>query len=29
MMGPEAVPPMRKVAWITDQFGLTWQLVWS
>ena len=25
MMGPEAVGDIRKCAWITDKFGITWQ----
>ncbi|MGN4125639.1 VOC family protein [Lysinibacillus sphaericus] len=29
MMGPEAVMQFRKVAWVTDQFGVTWQPVWQ
>lgn len=29
MMGPEPVLNLRKVAWVTDKFGLTWQLVWA
>lgn len=29
MMGPMAVGQLRKVAWITDRFGVTWQLVWA
>lgn len=29
MMGPEKVMDLRKVAWVTDMFGLTWQLVWE
>jgi predicted 3-demethylubiquinone-9 3-methyltransferase (glyoxalase superfamily) len=29
MMGPEAVGPMRKVAWVTDKFNVTWQIVWA
>ncbi len=29
MMGPEAVLALRKVAWVTDRFGITWQLVWA
>ncbi|MFS7404354.1 VOC family protein [Carnobacterium maltaromaticum] len=29
MMGPEAVNHLRKVAWVTDSFGITWQLIWE
>lgn len=29
MMGPEAVGELRAVSWVTDQFGVTWQLVWK
>lgn len=27
MMGPEAVGNFKKVAWVTDKFGVTWQPV--
>ena len=29
MMGPEPVLQFRKVAWVTDKFGVTWQPVWA
>lgn len=29
MMGPEAVELLRKVAWVTDKYGVTWQLVFE
>lgn len=29
MMGPEAVMNLRKAAWVTDRFGVTWQPVWA
>ena len=29
MMGPEPVLEFRKVAWITDKYNVTWQLVWK
>ena len=29
MMGPEAVGELRAVSLVTDQFGVTWQLVWK
>jgi len=29
MMDPEPVMDMRKAAWLTDKFGVTWQLVWE
>lgn len=29
MMGPEAVGQLRKCAWLTDRFGITWQPVWA
>ena len=29
MMGPEPYGKMALVAWVTDRFGLTWQLAWE
>ena len=29
MMGPEPIFELRKVAWVSDKFGVTWQLVWE
>ncbi|MDR2008353.1 MAG: VOC family protein [Alphaproteobacteria bacterium] len=29
MMGPEAVGPLRKCAWVVDKFGVVWQPIWE
>ncbi|GAB6108164.1 VOC family protein [Fusibacter bizertensis] len=29
IMGPEPIMALRKVAWVTDAVGVTWQLVWA
>ncbi|WP_212647232.1 VOC family protein [Candidatus Enterococcus clewellii] len=29
MMGPEPILDLRKVSWVTDKYGVTWQLVWE
>ena len=29
LMGPEPAGKMTLVAWVTDRFGLTWQLTWE
>lgn len=29
MMGPEQVGDIRKCAWVSDKYGVTWQLIWE
>ncbi|MCL2676560.1 MAG: VOC family protein [Streptococcaceae bacterium] len=29
LMGPDSMGPIRKCAWVTDKFGITWQPVWK
>lgn len=29
VMGPEPIYNLRKVSWVTDKYGFTWQLVWA
>ncbi|MFT8323354.1 MAG: VOC family protein [Bacillus sp. (in: firmicutes)] len=29
MMGPEPILHFRQVAWVTDKFNITWQIVWE
>lgn len=29
LMGPEEVYDIKKAAWITDKYGVTWQLIWQ
>ena len=29
LMGPEALGNLRKASWITDKFGVTWQVIWE
>ncbi|GHV73799.1 hypothetical protein AGMMS49940_11010 [Spirochaetia bacterium] len=29
LMGPESVFNIRKASWVTDKFGITWQIIWE
>ena len=29
LMGPESINNIRKAAWVTDKFGITWQIIWE
>ena len=29
LMGPEKIGNLRKTSWVTDKYGLTWQVVWE
>jgi predicted 3-demethylubiquinone-9 3-methyltransferase (glyoxalase superfamily) len=29
LTGPEAIFDIRKASWVTDKFGVTWQIIWK